>query len=204
MADDRIDDVLSYWFGGGAGAEAAMPERLRRWFRGGPEVDREIRERFGGDLERARRGELDAWADTPRGRLALVILLDQFSRNLHRGTGEAFAGDSQALELAVEGLDRGVDSAFDPFERMFFTLPLSHAEDLASQERAVRTCEAWAASLPPALVGMAKSALDQARLHRDVIARFGRFPTRNQALGRTSTPEESAHVEAAKAAGHPV
>lgn len=177
---------------------------MRLWFRGGAEVDREIRERFGADLARARRGELNAWADTARGRLALIILLDQFSRNVYRGSGEAFASDALALQLTLEGLERGQDRALSCVEQLFFVLPLEHAEDLAMQDRMVAYVDTWAQNLPQTLQGMAQGVRDFARLHREVIARFGRFPTRNAALGRSSSPEEEAHVREAKAAGRPV
>lgn len=198
----RSEDVLAYWFG--AGSEAVGPERIQFWFRGGQTVDQAIRERFAADVEQARAGALDDWAQTPRGRLALIILIDQFSRNLYRGSAQAFAKDSKGLQLALDGLDNGHYASLGTFEKLFFCLPLSHAEDLAMQDRVVMVCQAWAQSLPPELQGMGQGALGQARMHRDVIARFGRFPTRNQVLGRTSTPEEEAHLAEAKASGHPV
>jgi len=195
------EEILTYWFGG---PDWAGPDRMQLWFRGGEHVDREIRERFGADVELARRGELNAWAEAARGRLALIILLDQFPRNIHRGSPEAYAKDALALELSLAGLDNGQYATLNGFEQMFFVLPLGHAEDLAAQDRALACCEAWVKSLPPALQGMGQGALGHAREHRDVIARFGRFPTRNELLGRTSTPEEVAHIEQAKAAGRPV
>jgi uncharacterized protein (DUF924 family) len=198
----RIEDVLSYWFG--ASSEPVGQERIQFWFRGGEAVDRAIRERFGADVEQARAGELDDWAKAARGRLALIILIDQFSRNLYRGTAEAFAKDSKAVQLTLEGHDNGHYGELGCFEQLFFNLPLGHAEDLALQDRGLALCEAWAGALPPELKGLGQGALGQARLHRDVIARFGRFPTRNQALGRTTTPEEQAHLDEAKAAGRPV
>ncbi len=204
MPESRSEQVLSYWFGSAPAGEPPASELMKRWFGGGPDVDREIRERFGADVEQARRGELDGWAETPRGRLALILLLDQFSRNLYRGSGEAFARDAQGLKLALEGLDRGDDAALSSVEQVFFVLPLEHAEDLAVQERMVAYSEAWLRSLPASMRGMGQGVFDYARQHRDVIARFGRFPTRNQALGRASTPEEEAHVRDAKAAGRPV
>lgn len=198
----RSEEVLAFWFG--PPGEMPGPDRMRFWFRGGEDVDREIRERFGPDVEQARRGELNAWAETTRGRLALIILLDQFSRNLYRGSADAFSKDAMARELALTGLDRGDYAALAPLEQMFFALPLGHSEDLATQNRAVSLCEAWVASLPEPLQGLGQSALGHSREHRDVIARFGRFPTRNQALGRTSTPEEEAHAREAQSAGRPV
>lgn len=188
----RAEEVLSYWFG--SGDEGASQKRARLWFGGGPEVDREIRERFGADLEAARRGEIDAWAETPRGRLALIIVLDQFSRNAFRGTPDAFAQDKAAQKLTVDGIELGADAEYSPIEKLFFALPLEHAEDLALQERSVRYAETWATHLPPEQKGFADVALREVRSHRDTIARFGRFPMRNEALGRTSTPEEAEYV----------
>lgn len=177
---------------------------MRLWFQGGAEVDREIRERFGADVERARKGELNDWANTPRGRLALIVLLDQFSRNLYRGSGEAFARDSLSLQLTLDGLASAYDQALGCFEQMFFVLPLEHAEDLAMQDRMVAYLDSWSKRQPEAMKGMAQGVRDFAEMHRQVIVRFGRFPTRNAALGRASTPEEEAHIREAKAAGHPV
>jgi uncharacterized protein (DUF924 family) len=198
------DEVLLFWFGSASLDAPPDAERMRLWFGGGDDVDREIRHLFAADVESARRGELNDWAATPRGRLALIILLDQFSRNLYRGSGEAFAKDALALELAVDGLDSGADRALSSIERMFFVLPLEHAEHLPQQDRVLAYFEAWLEELPEGLRGMGPGVRDFARLHRDVIARFGRFPTRNQALGRVSTPEEEAHVREAKAARRPV
>jgi uncharacterized protein (DUF924 family) len=198
------EEVLAFWFGAAGQAEQPAQDRMQLWFQGGAEVDREIRERFGADLARARRGELNAWAETPRGRLALIILLDQFSRNVYRGSGDAFASDALSLQLTLDGLDRGQDQALSCVEQLFFVLPLEHAEDLPMQERMVSYVNAWAKNLPEALQGMAQGVRDFAQLHREVIARFGRFPTRNAALGRRSTPEEEAHVREAKSAGRPV
>ena len=186
------EEVLSYWFP--EDIDDADPETLRRqgkrWMQGGPEVDREITERFGELLERARRGELDHWAETPRGRLALIIVLDQFSRNVYRGSPLSYAQDEKALELALEGIDLGMDCELGAFERMFFWLPVGHSEDLDLHERSVRHAEEEAASAPPHLKALYEFGVSQARAARGVIARFGRHPHRNEILGRTSTPEE--------------
>jgi uncharacterized protein (DUF924 family) len=198
------EDVLAFWFGAGPKDEPPGPDRMALWFQGGEQTDRQIRERFGEDVERARNGELNDWAETARGRLALIILLDQFSRNVYRGSGEAYAKDALALKLTLEGLERGQDAELSCVEQLFFVLPLEHCEDLAMQDRMVAYMEECVQRAPEALKNMAQGACDFARLHREVIARFGRFPTRNQALGRASTPEEEAHVRQAKAAGRPV
>jgi uncharacterized protein (DUF924 family) len=179
----RIDDVLEYWFG--PDLAGPIPDELsKRWFRGSEAFDREVRERFGPDVERAARGELEDWAGTPRGRLALVLLLDQFTRNIHRGDGRAFACDARARELALAGVERGDDRALPAAARSFLYMPLMHAEDLELQDRGVALFEA---------LDRETSGGDHAkyaRMHRDIIARFGRFPHRNARLGRESTEEE--------------
>ena len=191
-AEREAEEVLSYWFP--EDINNADPEARRRqgerWMHGGPEVDREITERFGQVLEQARRGDLDHWADTPRGRLALIVVLDQFSRNVYRGSPLSYAQDEKALRLAVEGIDAGMDRELSPMERIFFWMPLGHTEDLAIQERVVHHQEEEAANAPPHLRAMAEFGVSQSRAVRDVIARFGRHPHRNEILGRTSTSEE--------------
>ena len=157
---------------------------------GVPEVDREITERFGDVLERARRGELDHWAETPRGRLALIIVLDQFSRHVYRGSLLSYAQDEKALRLAVEGIEWGMDRELGVMERIFFWLPLGHSEDLALHEHSVLHKQEEAANAPLHLRAMAEFGVSQAKAARDVIARFGRHPHRNEILGRKSTLEE--------------
>jgi uncharacterized protein (DUF924 family) len=191
-AEREAEEVLSYWFP--EDINNADPETRRRqgerWMHGGPEVDREITERFGKLLERARSGELDHWADTSRGRLALIIVLDQFSRNIYRGSPLSYSQDKKALKLALEGIDLRMDRELGDMERMFFWLPIGHSEDLALHERSVRHAEEEAANAPPHLKALYEFGVSQARAARSVIARFGRHPHRNEVLGRTSTPEE--------------
>jgi uncharacterized protein (DUF924 family) len=186
------EEILSYWFPEGINKDD--PETLRRqgewWMHGGPEVDREITERFGDILEQARQGELDHWADTPRGRLALIIVLDQFSRHVYRGSPLSYSQDEKVLKLALEGIDLGMDRELGAMERGFFWLPLGHSEDLALHERSVLHAEEEAANAPPHLKALYEFGISQAKAARDVIARFGRHPHRNEVLERTSTPEE--------------
>src|SRR5829696_6915984 len=187
------EDVLSYWFPEDDIFDAdqeTFGRQMQWWFAGGPEVDRQISERFAQVLEQARRGELDYWADTPRGRLALIVVLDQFSRNVYRGSPLSYSQDEKALELALEGIEMGMDCELAPAERNFFWLPLGHSEDLALHERSVLHAEEEAAIAPPRLKAMAEFGVSQARAAREVIARFGRHPHRNEILGRDSTPEE--------------
>ena len=164
-------------------------------------MDREIAARFGGDLERARRGELDDWAASARDRLALIVLLDQFSRNVFRGTPLAFAQDSAAQRLAVSGLEASMDQGLALHERVFFALPLSHAEDPVLQERGLAYAERVTAEAPPTVRPFYERGLGIVRKHHDVVARFSRFPTRNATLGRSSTPEEITYLEELKITG---
>ena len=187
------EEVLSYWFPEEDISDAdqkTFGRQMQWWFGGGPEVDREISERFGKVLEQARRGELDSWAQTPRGRLALIVVQDQFSRNIYRGSPLSYAQDQKALELAVEGIEAGMDRELTRMERIFFWMPLGHSEDPALQERSVSHQEEEMAEAPPHRKVEAEFGVSQARGARDVIARFGRHLHRNEILGRTSTPEE--------------
>jgi uncharacterized protein (DUF924 family) len=196
--------VLSYWFGDERDpidGIAALERRGAKWFYGGPEVDREIAARFGGDLERARRGELDDWAEAPRDRLALIVLLDQFSRNVFRGTPLSYAQDAAALRLAVAGLEASMDQDLALHERLFFGMPLGHAEDPGMQERGLAYVERVIAEAPTSVRSFYERGAAMARKHHDVIARFGRFPTRNATLGRASTPEEITYLEELKITG---
>jgi uncharacterized protein (DUF924 family) len=136
-----LEEILSYWFPESFNEADAETRRrqAKRWMAGGPEVDREITERFGETLEQARRGELDHWAETARGRLALIIVLDQFSRNVYRGSPLAYAQDEKALRLAVEGIKLGMDRELGPPERFFFWLTLGHSADSPSKSAASST-----------------------------------------------------------------
>jgi uncharacterized protein (DUF924 family) len=179
-----VQDVLSFWFGA-----AGRPRE--EWFRASDAFDAEIRSRFGEALERAARGDLDDWRSTPRGRLALVVLLDQFSRNAFRGKPSAFALDPRARALALEGIDAGEDRGLPHLERSFLYMPLMHAEDTALQDRSVALFEELARAAPPELAGYLESGAKFARAHRDIVARFSRFPHRNAILGRESTAAEA-------------
>jgi uncharacterized protein (DUF924 family) len=190
----RFEDVLDFWFPPDASRTPDV-RRLEWWFRGG--ADAEIRARFPALFAAAKRGELDAWAHGAQSRLALIVVLDQFSRTIHRGTADAFAQDAKALALALDGIDRGFYAQLEsPWKKTFFLLPLGHSEDLAAQERAVALAEELAAEASPAERALLVHSASQARGHRDVIARFGRHPHRNEVLGRVSTPEEAAYIAA--------
>ena len=169
-------EILTFWF------EEIDPSL---WFRKDDAFDRLLAERFAGTHERARKGELHAWRDTARGRLAEVIVLDQFSRNLFRGRAEAFAQDGMALVLAQEAVRAGADAELQPIERSFLYMPYMHSESLAIHELAV---ELFTRN------GLQHN-LDFELRHQAIIERFGRYPHRNAVLGRASTPEELAFLE---------
>ncbi len=168
--------VLDFWY------RECGPER---WFEKDAALDGEIRARFGALNRAACAGLLDAWTETPRGALALIVLIDQFSRNIHRDAPEAFAGDARALELVDAALGAGHDKAMTRDECIFLYMPLMHSEDLDDQERCIALMRD---------AGLEKQH-GYAVAHRDVIARFGRFPHRNAVLGRASTPEEEAFLK---------
>ena len=187
---DEADEVLRFWFPAPLGGDReAVARRIEWWFRGG--ADPEIVARFTPLLARATAGELDGWAATPCGRLALIVVLDQFPRSIHRGTAQAFALGPKAVALALEGIACGhYDALATPWEKTFFLLPLGHSEDLAMVERAVTLAEALVAEAPADVRWWLEFSANQARDTREVIARFGRHPHRNEPLGRRSTPAE--------------
>lgn len=187
---DEIERVLEFWFGACGEDGALDPVKRKMWFTKGRHHDAGIRKRFGALHERASRGGLAEWGSTPRGWLALIVVLDQFSRHIRRGTPLAFAQDPAAQRLAVDGIERGVDRALAPAGRAFFYLPLEHAEAKGLQQLSVRCFEQLAGAVAPAWRKDYDSFLDHARRHCEVIERFGRFPHRNAVLGRESTPEE--------------
>jgi uncharacterized protein (DUF924 family) len=182
MSTSAWRPVLDFWFlpEGDPGHGKSRPE----WFRKDLAFDALIQQRFGEAISRALAGEFVEWDGDPRGALVRIILLDQFTRNAFRDTPRAFAGDARALAAARAMVDSGRDRMLAPVERWFVYLPFEHAEDMAIQERAVALFNALAAE--PGLDDIA----DYAVRHRDIIARFGRFPHRNRILGRDSTPEE--------------
>jgi uncharacterized protein (DUF924 family) len=175
----EAEAVLSFWF------RELSPAQ---WFEDGRKLDAEVRQRFAGLLARARRGEFDGWVATPRGRLALIILLDQFSRHIHRDHAEAFASDLKTQRLTKEAIDLGADEELNVAERQFLYLPLMHAEDPQLQALSVESFEK--------LRAYAEEVVRFAVEHREQIDRFGRFPHRNAPLGRDSTADERAFMDA--------
>lgn len=192
---DEARSIRDFWFGTVPLTADGLTRRMPFWFgEGGSPLrerrDEHIRVRFGALLDRAARGELASWADGPRRRLSLIILLDQFPRSIFRGTSRAFAHDSEALALTLSGMQSAADAALTVVERIFFYLPLQHAERPEVQEESVAAYRRLLSEAPGPLHGHFASALRSAENHHEIIERFGRFPYRNRALGRESTPAE--------------
>ena len=192
---DHATPVLDFWFGRETFTHAVLGERMRTWFGSGDAAaaearDRDIERQFGPPVARALAGELQGWADSPRQRLALILLLDQFPRHIHRGTAQAFAGDARALALTLDGLQKGADAAIDPVLRLFFCMPLQHSDLREAPEESVLAFRRLAGEAPAELRPVFEGTVEFAQRHREIVERFGRFPHRNAALGRASTPEE--------------
>jgi uncharacterized protein (DUF924 family) len=178
-----MNAIVDFWFAG-------APDSFRdAWFRRDDAFDAAIRAQLGALLHAAFAGTLPAVGGTAEDHLARVILLDQFPRNLHRGTAQAFALDSQARAAATDAIMLGHDAAVTPVQRLFFYLPFTHSEAIADQDRCVGLVAAMVTGRPDL-----DPCLESAHKHRAVIAQFGRFPHRNAALGRTNTPEETAYL----------
>jgi uncharacterized protein (DUF924 family) len=208
-----MDDALKvreFWFGKsltgplqGLGEAASKAQVLMRraslWFETNPQLvgqrDELIKSQFLQLVERAARGELDAWADSPRRLLSLIILLDQFPRQIYRGTAQAFAYDAQALGFALSGMQSAADGALNLVERIFFYMPLQHAESQEVQEESVAAFKRLVGEAPAEQRSTFEQSLESAENHRELIRQFGRFPHRNRLLGRSSTPEEREYLK---------
>jgi uncharacterized protein (DUF924 family) len=183
--------ILTFWFGDSI---EETKERASRWWKKDPAFDQEIRAEFEADLQRAARGELDAWLEAPESAVAFVVLLDQFSRNMYRDTPEAFAQDERALAATLRGMELGYDARLPPLYRYFFYMPMMHAEDRAIQRRSVEAFERLAEETGSGFDAMLRGAPDFARRHCEIVERFGRFPHRNLVLERTTTGDEAAFL----------
>lgn len=189
------EEILSFWFGEldelGRAAQACQD----RWWSKDPALDAQIRQRFEPTHAAITRGELESWLDTPRTRLAYIVVLDQFSRNMFRDTAAAFASDPVALRAALTGIDAGMHRQLKLDERGIFYMPLMHSESLADQER----CVALFLELASEVTGSARASMLSrvgfAERHRDIVKKFGRFPHRNAVLGRKSTSDELEFLE---------
>ena len=188
----RADAILSFWFGDPADLDYGRYRKA--WFVKDPDFDEQIRQQFLTDTDKAAAGVYKSWRSHPSSAVALLLLLDQFPRNLYRGEARSFATDAQALAVAQHLVDAGLDCELIPAHRFFAYLPFEHSEDMRHQDRCVELMQQMVEDFPDLDQGL-KGGLDYAIRHREVIERFGRFPHRNQALGRQSTPAEVAFLQ---------
>ena len=194
--EPQPEEVRGYWFADALGDPDKAQRRLDFWFRSSRETDEEIERRFSPALKAASEGLLAHWEAAPHSSVALVVVLDQFPRNIHRGTAAAFSHDAHALAVARRGLAARHARALTIPEQAFLLMPFQHAEDLAVQRESVALFERLAADAAAQWRGFAEGNLKYARLHLEIVERFGRFPHRNAILGRPSTPAEKAFLDA--------
>jgi len=189
-----IETILDFWFGSNPDDSAVAKEKSALWWSKNASIDDEIRQRFESSVIRSAAGEFADWQSNPRGRLALLLLTDQFPRNIYRDSPRAFAHDSKALAWSLDGIERGQDLKLRMIERVFFYLPLEHSESLRHQEKSVKYFRELFSMVSPESKPIFEEYLNFAVRHRDIIARFGRFPHRNKILGRESTTDEIAFL----------
>lgn len=187
---ERPGDIHAFWFADALGDPARAKARMPWWFGSDADTDRLITERYATVLQAAGAGALSSWEGEPRSCLALVIVLDQFPRNIHRAKPAAFAYDASALEITRRGLAAGHLQALATIEQAFFLMPFQHCEDLACQRESVAHFERMVEGATPEWREVARGVLDYARLHLEIVERCGRFPHRNAILGRVSTAQE--------------
>lgn len=197
---ERIDSILHYWFGNAEKTTLPSEHRTWVWFSGDASLDAEIKAQFQTDLERAIAGKYDHWKTTPRGFLALIILFDQFSRHIYRHTPKAFEQDAKALQLCLEGVELAYDHQLSLMERVFFYFPLMHSESMEMQKLSVRAYQILASIAFSETRVLFQRFLDYALSHSEHVERFGRFPYRNEILGRPSTQAELSFLKTASTA----
>jgi uncharacterized protein (DUF924 family) len=190
----RIDEILSFWF---MEQELGAPQidgRMDIWFGEDHIFDEEVVKEFADDVDKASAGELDHWAHEPRGRLALILLLDQFRRNIYRNSPEAFVRDRAALKLCVEGVIEKMDKRLAPIHRVFFYMPLQHAESKKVQAKSREVYRRLAETVSPTYKETFETIAQFAELHADIVEQFGRFPHRNKLLNRKNSAEEEEYL----------
>ncbi len=190
----RIEAILSFWFREQELSAPQIDRRMDIWFGDDAVFDHEVIKEFSNDIEAASDGRLDHWAADPHGRLALIILIDQFRRNMHRNTAEAFSLDRKALKLCVEGAMEKSDETLTPIQRVFFYMPLQHAESKKVQAKSVALFDRLAQAVSPTYRETFRTVAQFAELHKDIIDQFGRFPHRNKLLDRANTAEEAEYL----------
>lgn len=190
----RIEAILAFWFKEHALSAPQIDRRMDIWFGEDPVFDHEIEKEFADDITLASKGKLHHWAADPQGRLALILLIDQFRRNIYRNTAKAFSKDRLALKLCVEGAVEKKDKGLAPIQRVFFYMPLQHAESAKVQAKSVALYNRLAESVSATEQETFLTVAQFAELHKDIIDQFGRFPHRNKLLGRENTPEEDEYL----------
>lgn len=190
----RIDAILAFWFKEQELSAPQIDRRMDIWFGEDQAFDHEIQEEFAADVDKASAGKLDHWAHESRGRLALILLLDQFRRNIHRGTPKAYEKDKIALKLCVEGAMEKKDKGLTPIQRAFFYMPLQHTESRKVQAKSVAIYNKLAEAVSPTYQETFLTIAQFAELHHDIVDRFGRFPHRNKMMGRDNTSEEDEYL----------
>jgi uncharacterized protein (DUF924 family) len=195
--NNQIRSIHDFWFGSLGDDDSYSESLFGRWFQSGDEIDDQIRRDFGELVEAAGSGELAGWRESAEGALALVILLDQFTRNIFRGTGDMYKFDARAREIAEEAVTAGFDCLLHPVKAAFFYFPFEHAEDLEAQDKSVTLFRMLPRRVAEEHRGQYHGFIDYAIAHRDIVARFGRFPHRNELLGRETTPGEARFLELA-------
>lgn len=192
---DKVHELLTFWFGDLGHADLPTSDRTNLWFGDNKELKELMTQSFGKEYKAAIEGELDKWSETPRGRLALIILLDQFSRWLHRNSADAFQYDKEAQQLCLDGLKKKMDHSLTLIERVFFYMPLVHSEDSSNQEQSIRLFQSLVALSMTETTQVYQLFLAYAYAHFRVIKEFGRFPQRNKVLGRESTTQENSFLK---------
>lgn len=190
----RIENILTFWFKEQELSAPQIDGRMDIWFGEDAIFDEEIAREFAQDVEDASEGRLDHWAHQARGRLALILLLDQFRRNIYRNSPKAFEMDKAALKVCVEGAMEKKDKGLSPIERVFFYMPLQHAESRKVQEKSCQIYNKLAGAVSPTYKETFETVAQFAELHADIVRQFGRFPHRNAILGRENTPEEDEYL----------
>jgi uncharacterized protein (DUF924 family) len=190
MTTDAISRIIDFWHGPALDSPEAAFARRDWWYKGGEAVDEEIRTRFGSLVEQACAGGLSAWGETAEGSLALILLLDQFTRNIYRNTPDAYAGDILAFEIVASAIRRDLDKTLHPVSRIWLYHPFHHSEDITAQDTGITILKALKRQGPAPWRPYIDRSIKGWTRHRDIVARFGRFPHRNHVLGRPSSRKE--------------
>ena len=190
MSGDKINAIVSFWLGDALNSPEAADARRDWWYRGGPGVDAQIGERFGDLVEQACAGGLAHWQDSSDGALALIVLLDQFTRNMYRHTARAYAGDTHGMQIVNRVIENGLDQELHAVARIWLYHPFHHAESVHEQDRGIALLQDLLVQSEGSWHGYIKRSISGWTRHRDIVAKFGRFPHRNSVLGRESTAAE--------------